>query len=84
MVFYAPILLYYAAHGGKGKVQVIGSIFRKESYAVALPNDSPYRKPINKEQGLKSPPQGGELFLGWGFRPHPKNLAINYQLSTIN
>ncbi|PZV18940.1 MAG: ABC transporter substrate-binding protein [Pseudanabaena sp.] len=47
VVFDAPILLYYAAHEGKGKVQVVGSIFRKESYAIALPNGSPYRKPIN-------------------------------------
>jgi polar amino acid transport system substrate-binding protein len=48
VVFDAPILLYYAAHEGKGKVQVVGSIFRKESYAIALPTGSPYRKPINK------------------------------------
>jgi polar amino acid transport system substrate-binding protein len=47
VVFDAPILLYYAAHDGKGKVQVVGGIFRKESYAIALPNGSPYRKPIN-------------------------------------
>ena len=47
VVFDAPILLYYAAHDGKGKVQVVGSIFRKESYAIALPNGSLYRKPIN-------------------------------------
>ena len=47
VVFDAPILLYYAAHNGKGKVQVVGSIFRKESYAIALPTGSPYRKPIN-------------------------------------
>jgi polar amino acid transport system substrate-binding protein len=47
VVFDAPILLYYAAHNGKGKVQVVGSIFRKESYAIALPNGSPYRKAIN-------------------------------------
>jgi polar amino acid transport system substrate-binding protein len=47
VVFDAPILLYYAAHDGKGKVQVVGSIFRKESYAIALPNGSPYRKQIN-------------------------------------
>jgi polar amino acid transport system substrate-binding protein len=47
VVFDAPILLYYAAHDGKGKVQVVGSIFRKESYAIALPNGSPYRKLIN-------------------------------------
>jgi polar amino acid transport system substrate-binding protein len=47
VVFDAPILLYYAAHDGKGKVQVVGNVFRKESYAIALPNGSPYRKPIN-------------------------------------
>jgi polar amino acid transport system substrate-binding protein len=47
VVFDAPILLYYSAHDGKGKVQVVGSIFRKESYAIALPNGSPHRKPIN-------------------------------------
>jgi polar amino acid transport system substrate-binding protein len=47
VVFDAPILLYYAAHNGKGKAQVVGSIFRKESYAIAMSNGSPYRKPIN-------------------------------------
>jgi polar amino acid transport system substrate-binding protein len=47
VVFDAPILLYYAAHDGKGKVQVVGNVFRKESYAIALPNGSPYRKQIN-------------------------------------
>jgi polar amino acid transport system substrate-binding protein len=47
VVFDAPILLHYAAHLGKGKVQVVGSIFRKESYAIALPNGTPYRKQIN-------------------------------------
>nr|WP_310489858.1 transporter substrate-binding domain-containing protein [Chamaesiphon sp. VAR_69_metabat_338] len=47
VVFDAPILLYYAAHDGKGKVQVVGNIFRKESYAIALQNGSPYRKLIN-------------------------------------
>jgi polar amino acid transport system substrate-binding protein len=47
VVFDAPILLYYAAHDGKGKAQVVGNVFRKESYAIALPNGSPYRKAIN-------------------------------------
>ncbi len=47
IVYDAPILLYYAAHDGKGKVQVVGNIFRKESYAIALPNGTPYRKQIN-------------------------------------
>jgi len=47
VVFDAPVLLYYAAHDGKGKVQLIGNIFRKESYGIALPPNSPYRQPIN-------------------------------------
>ncbi len=47
VVFDAPILLYYSAHDGKGKAQVVGNVFRKESYAIALPNGSPYRKAIN-------------------------------------
>jgi polar amino acid transport system substrate-binding protein len=47
IVYDGPILLYYAAHDGKGKAQVVGSIFRKENYAIALPNNSPYRKDIN-------------------------------------
>jgi polar amino acid transport system substrate-binding protein len=47
IVYDGPILLYYAAHDGKGKAQVVGSIFRKENYAIALPNGSPYRKDIN-------------------------------------
>jgi polar amino acid transport system substrate-binding protein len=47
VVYDAPILLYYAAHDGKGKAQVVGNVFKKESYAIALPNGSPYRKLIN-------------------------------------
>ncbi len=47
MVFDAPILLYYSANQGKGKVNVVGSIFREENYGIILPNDSLDRKPIN-------------------------------------
>ncbi len=48
VVFDAPVLLFYAANEGKGKVQVVGSILREESYGIVLPNNSPYRKPINR------------------------------------
>ncbi|MDF5720821.1 MAG: transporter substrate-binding domain-containing protein [Rhizonema sp. PD37] len=48
VVFDAPVLLYYASHEGKGKVKVIGAIFRKENYGVVFPANSPYRKPVNK------------------------------------
>lgn len=58
VVFDAPVLLFYAANKGKGKVQIVGSILREESYGIILPNNSPYRKPINqalltiKENGI--------------------------------
>ncbi len=48
VVFDAPVLLFYAANEGKGKVQTVGSILREESYGIILPNNSPYRKPINQ------------------------------------
>ncbi|MBC1236332.1 transporter substrate-binding domain-containing protein [Nostoc sp. 2RC] len=48
VVFDAPVLLFYAANEGKGRVQVVGSVLREESYGIVLPNNSPYRKPINK------------------------------------
>ena len=58
IVYDAPVLLYYAAHEGKGKVQVVGSIFRKEDYGIVFPSESAYRKPVNeallkmKENGI--------------------------------
>lgn len=48
VVFDAPVLLFYTANEGKGKVQLVGSILREESYGIILPNNSPYRKPINQ------------------------------------
>ncbi|AFZ59765.1 transporter substrate-binding domain-containing protein [Anabaena cylindrica FACHB-243] len=48
IVFDAPVLLFYAANEGKGKVEVVGSIFREENYGIVLPNESPYRKKINR------------------------------------
>jgi polar amino acid transport system substrate-binding protein len=47
VVFDAPVILFYAANQGKGKVDVVGSIFREENYGIVLPNNSPYRKSIN-------------------------------------
>jgi polar amino acid transport system substrate-binding protein len=46
-VYDAPVLLYYASHEGKGKVQAVGTVFRKESYGIAVSAGSPLRKQIN-------------------------------------
>lgn len=43
-----PLLLYYASHAGKGKVQLVGAPFRDRFYAIVMPKDSPYRRPINQ------------------------------------
>jgi polar amino acid transport system substrate-binding protein len=48
VVFDAPVLLYYAAHSGQGKVQLVGETIRDESYGILLQPNSPYRKPINE------------------------------------
>jgi polar amino acid transport system substrate-binding protein len=48
VVYDAPVLLYYAAHEGKGKAQTVGAIFRKENYGVAFPDKSPLRKRVNE------------------------------------
>ncbi len=47
IVFDAPVLLYYAANDGKGKVQLIGQPFRKEDYGIAFRNGSELRKRVN-------------------------------------
>jgi polar amino acid transport system substrate-binding protein len=47
IVFDSPVLLYYASRKGKGKVQVVGEVFQKESYGIVFPTNSPLREPIN-------------------------------------
>lgn len=48
VVYDAPVLQYYSVTQGKGKVQVVGPIFKEETYGIALPNGSPLRKRINE------------------------------------
>jgi polar amino acid transport system substrate-binding protein len=48
VVYDAPVLLYYASHEGKGKVQIAGAIFRKENYGIVFPDKSPLRKRVNE------------------------------------
>lgn len=47
VVFDSPVLLYYASREGKGKVHVVGNIFREEKYGIVFPPNSPYRKPVD-------------------------------------
>jgi polar amino acid transport system substrate-binding protein len=47
VVFDSPVLQYYATHGGRGRVQVVGAAFHKEDYGIVFPPDSPLRKQVN-------------------------------------
>jgi hypothetical protein len=38
------LMKVYTANSGKGKVEVVGSIFREENYGTVLPKESPARK----------------------------------------
>jgi polar amino acid transport system substrate-binding protein len=48
VLFDVPVLMYYAAHAGQGKVQLVGETVRDESYGILLPRNSPNRKLINE------------------------------------
>jgi polar amino acid transport system substrate-binding protein len=47
VVFDSPVLLYYAAQKARGKVQVVGPVFREEDYGIVFPSGSRWRKPVN-------------------------------------
>ena len=47
VVFDAPVLLYFAANEGKGRVQMIGAPFRKEDYGIVFRPNNPLRRQVN-------------------------------------
>jgi len=47
VVFDAPILLYYAANEGKGRVHMVGTPFHKEDYGIVFRAGNPLRKQVN-------------------------------------
>jgi ABC-type amino acid transport substrate-binding protein len=48
MVFDSPTLQYLAAKRGNGVLRVVGPIFAAQKYGIAVLDDSPLRKRINK------------------------------------
>jgi polar amino acid transport system substrate-binding protein len=47
IVFDAPVLLYYAANDGKGRVQMVGAMFRREDYGIVFQQNKPLRKQVD-------------------------------------
>lgn len=48
VVFDAPILSYYVNNAGQGLGQLVGPVFLRENYGLALQAESPLREPINR------------------------------------
>jgi len=44
----APILAYYAATRGRGRVHVVGEMLQPEKYGIAFPQGSPLVEPVNR------------------------------------
>jgi len=66
IVYDSPVLIYYAQNRGKGRVEVVGPIFKEESYGIALPIGSTLRKPINGAiLDLKRKGKYDELYEKW-------------------
>ena len=47
VVFDSPVLLYYAANEGKGRVHLVGAPFRKEDYGIVFRPGNPLRRQVN-------------------------------------
>jgi polar amino acid transport system substrate-binding protein len=47
VVFSAPVLLYYAAHEGKGRVKTVGPEFNTTPIAIMFQVDSPMRRKVD-------------------------------------
>ncbi|MCL4251318.1 MAG: transporter substrate-binding domain-containing protein [Anaerolineae bacterium] len=48
LVYDSPVLIYYANTEGQGKVQVVGPLFERQDYGIALPTGSPLREVIDR------------------------------------
>lgn len=48
VVYDAPVLQYYANTEGKGRVSVVGSLFERQEYGIALPTGSPQREQVDR------------------------------------
>jgi ABC-type amino acid transport substrate-binding protein len=49
VVYDAPVLRYYAKTKGKGKVEVVGKLFDKQYYGIAIQQGSALREEINRD-----------------------------------
>ena len=66
IVYDSPVLRYYAAKAGQGKVRIIGVLLKPEQYGIALPTGSPLREEVNRALlALQSDGTYAQLYTRW-------------------
>jgi ABC-type amino acid transport substrate-binding protein len=66
VVYDSPALLYHAAHEGRGTMRVVGPVFAKQAYGIAMPEESPHLEDVNRalltiqENGVY-----GDIYVKW-------------------
>ena len=66
VVMQAPLLLYFAAHEGKGLVKVVGPEFDRRPVAIEVQLDSPLRKKIDRALvALREDGTYQQLYVKW-------------------
>lgn len=66
VVFDAPILSYYATHGGQDIAAMTGSVFLRENYGIAFPTGSPLVEDVNQALlALREDGTYDELYRKW-------------------
>ena len=66
IVYDAPVLQYYAATAGKGRLIVVGDPFKRETYGIAFPPNSPHEEEINKALlEISRNGTGDEIYRRW-------------------
>lgn len=66
VVYDAPVLQYFVSHEGQGNYQLVGDVFQVLNYGIALPQDSPYREPINAALlKIKEVGRYDEIYKNW-------------------
>jgi polar amino acid transport system substrate-binding protein len=48
VVFDAPVAIYYAKNDKEKQIEIVGELFEKQKYGIALCEGSVWREPINR------------------------------------
>lgn len=65
VVYDAPILMYHQSRSGNPQQMVVGRLFERQNYGIAMPANSPHRRAINQVLRLREEGFIDELNARW-------------------